>query len=137
MGTLIQFMAPKVNTPCIKDNDINHTMENYHRLRIARRGAGYASAAAASRAFGWGAETYRAHENGQNGFTQAQARQYASAFLINVEWLISGIGAAKKSDGIDIEFEEFKGCYYSIDIEARKILLDLARRLSGGSNLGV
>ncbi len=113
---------------------MNHGMEVYERLRIAREGANYLTAAAAARARGWGEVTYRAHENGQNGFSVDQARQYASAFKVNVEWLVSGLGAAKKSDGTDLEFEEFKGCYYSIDPAARKILLDLARRLSGGKD---
>ncbi len=110
---------------------MNHGMESYERLRVAREGANYLTAAAAARARGWGEVAYRAHENGQNGFSLAQARKYASAFKINVEWLVAGMGAAKKGDGNDPEFEEFKACYHSIDPAARKILLDLARRLSG------
>ena len=116
---------------------MNYGMKDYERLKQAREGAQYNTAADAARAFGWNEVTYRAHDSGQNGFKLALARRYARAFSVNVEWLVSGMGATKKNGPIDPDFEEFKSCYYSIDPASRKILLDLARRFSVGSDQGV
>lgn len=107
-------------------------MTDFDRLKTAREGASYSTAADAARAFGWNEVTYRAHENGQNGFNLGLARRYATAFCVNVEWLVSGMGPAKKNGERDPDFEEFTGCYYSIDPASRRLLLDLARRLSAG-----
>ena len=108
-------------------------MKANERLKMAREAAGYATAADAARAFGWIKVTYGAHEHGRNGFNLELARKYAKVFCVNVYWLVSGMGPMKKGDDVDPGFEEFKGCYYAIDPAARKILLDLARRLSSGS----
>ena len=107
-------------------------MKDYERLREARKGSNYDTAADAALCRGWNQVTYRAHENGQNGFNLSQARTYAKAFGVNVEWLVSGMGAAKKSGELDSDFEEFKGYYFAIEPAARKSLLDLARQLSAG-----
>ena len=109
-------------------------MKDCERLRSAREGAGYATAADAANAFGWNEVTYRAHESGQNGFKLSLARRYAKAFCVNVAWLVSGMGPAKKNGGLDLDFEEFRECYYSIDPSSRKLLLDLARRFSAGAD---
>lgn len=62
------------------------------RLRWARKAAGFASAAQASRTHGWNAAAYRHHENGITGFRPGRAADYARAFKVSVEWLILGVG---------------------------------------------
>jgi len=58
------------------------------RLRHARKAAGFKSASAAARKFGWGDAAYRHHENGTRAYNFAQAMQYAEAFVTSVHWLL-------------------------------------------------
>jgi DNA-binding XRE family transcriptional regulator len=62
------------------------------RLRRARARAGFASAADAARRLNLHYPTYAAHENGSRGFSKQSARRYATAFKINVQWLLYGLG---------------------------------------------
>lgn len=71
----------------------------HDRLRSARIKAGFDSAAAAARAFGWPISTYAGHENGQRGFTPAVAERYADAFKVSVEWLTYGSGTPRRQSG--------------------------------------
>lgn len=64
------------------------------RLQDARKAAGYSSARKAALAFGWAYTTYAGHENGSRGFDD-DARNYAQAFNVSLEWLITGRGAMK------------------------------------------
>lgn len=66
-------------------------MNDIHdRLRQARLSAGFSSAAAAARHFGWPGSTYGGHENGQRGIKQPDVAKYAEAFDVTPEWLFSG-----------------------------------------------
>jgi len=67
-------------------------MDMHTRLREARERAGFPDAASAARRFGWGETTYRSHENGQRGFKQRTATEYARAFRVRAEWLLFGTG---------------------------------------------
>lgn len=58
------------------------------RLRKAREAAGFASAAAAARAFGWTVSTYQSHENGNRDLRPAIAERYAKAFRVSPEFLL-------------------------------------------------
>lgn len=60
------------------------------RLREAREGAGFASAAEAADRFGWTYSTYVGHENGSRGIKNDMLRRYAAAFRVSVTWLIEG-----------------------------------------------
>ena len=60
------------------------------RLRAARIAAGFRSTQAASDRMGISPSTYRAHENGQNDFSDEQAEQYAKAFHTDPVKLIFG-----------------------------------------------
>lgn len=64
------------------------------RLRLARKNAGFDSAAAAARAMGISEPTYAGHENGSRGIPAAKAAKYARAFKVTPEYIIYG-----KSDG--------------------------------------
>jgi hypothetical protein len=66
----------------------------HQRLKEARVRAGYRTATAAIDAFGWSSSTYRAHENGQNGFKVDEAKLYGEAYRVSPSWLLLGEGDA-------------------------------------------
>jgi phage repressor protein C with HTH and peptisase S24 domain len=61
----------------------------HERLAHARREAGYADKAEFAKAVGIHATTYRAYENGQNGFAKL-APTLASKLGVSVAWLLGG-----------------------------------------------
>ena len=65
-------------------------MTIHERLKAARRKAGYASAAAAAKAFGWPVGTYSCHENGSRGIKLDVVERYARAFEVDPVWLLHG-----------------------------------------------
>jgi len=65
------------------------TDEMTDRLRKARIAAGYDSASAAARAYGWNGPAYTHHENGTRGITVEAAKRYARAFRVNPGWLLA------------------------------------------------
>ena len=65
-------------------------MTIHERLRSARQDAGYASAAAAAKAFGWPIGTYSCHENGSRGIKLDVMERYARAFEVDPLWLLHG-----------------------------------------------
>jgi hypothetical protein len=75
------------------------------RLRAARRRAGFASAAAAARAFGWSEVTYRAHENGLRGIRATVAEHYAVRLNVSLAWLLTGEGRQPRRHHLDIAGE--------------------------------
>ncbi len=68
----------------------NERKQRALRLREARKAAGYKGPKDVCTKFGWNIDTYKAHEQGRNGFGIADARNYASAFDISVTWLNFG-----------------------------------------------
>ena len=62
------------------------------RLKEARLNAGYKTATSAIETCGWNNSTYRAHENGQNGFKTNDAKQYGDADGVSPSWLLLGEG---------------------------------------------
>jgi hypothetical protein len=71
------------------------------RLTQARKKAGYASAAAAARAFGWNVVTYRAHESGMRDISRDAAQRYRRAYKITLDWLLEGKGTTPDSGLIE------------------------------------
>ncbi|MCW5730437.1 MAG: LexA family transcriptional regulator [Alphaproteobacteria bacterium] len=69
------------------------------RLAFARKRAGFRSASAAARALGVPEVTFRAHENGLRGLTEATARSYGQAFRVNWAWLVTGDGSMEPPAG--------------------------------------
>lgn len=61
----------------------------HERLAWAREQAGYADKADFARAVGVNATTYRAYENGQNGFAK-HAGTFAKKLKVSTDWLLSG-----------------------------------------------
>jgi phage repressor protein C with HTH and peptisase S24 domain len=77
------------------------------RLRHARFAAGYTTAAAAIRAYGWKVSTYMAHENGQNEFDTENAAIYAKAYKTSAEWLLLGVNMPITHESIDAQLAHF------------------------------
>lgn len=61
----------------------------HERLSFARERAGYADKAAFASAVGVNPTTYRAYENGQNGFGKLAGR-FAKKLGVTAEWLLEG-----------------------------------------------
>lgn len=72
------------------------------RLTLARKAAGFTSAADAARALGISYPTYAAHENASRGFHSVVA-QYARRFSVSADWLLTGrgIGPGGVSESLD------------------------------------
>lgn len=67
-------------------------MERHQRLTMARKRAGYETAAEAARALGVKDQTYYAHENGSSGLRAEVAEKYARKFKVSLEWLLTEKG---------------------------------------------
>lgn len=67
-------------------------MSIHDRLRKARIDAGFPSATAAAQRFGFNANTLRSNENGNKPFGREAAENYAKAFKVRLDWLVSGRG---------------------------------------------
>lgn len=64
------------------------------RLKQARRAAGFSGpTAVVERLEGLNIDTYKAHEQGRNGFGLSDAKRYARAFKVSLQWLNFGIGS--------------------------------------------
>jgi len=65
-------------------------MKPSDRLKQARLKAGFKTASAAARTFGWVEPTYLAHENDARGLRADAARMYAKALGVPFVWLLYG-----------------------------------------------
>lgn len=70
------------------------------RLKEAREGAGYRSAAAFARAFELSEATYRSHENGTRPLTIPASKQYAPCLGVTWQWLLFGETDASVNQGM-------------------------------------
>jgi len=68
------------------------------RLKQARLASGHGGVKAVSKKFGWNVNRYKAHDSGQNGFGLEDARAYAKAFGVSLQWLYAGIGVPEDKD---------------------------------------
>ena len=66
--------------------------ERAARLKVARQRADIGGYRKLATKFGWNENTYKAHENGRNGFGLADAKRYAKAFKVSLNWLNFGLG---------------------------------------------
>ena len=82
----------------LKDQEQFEREERAKRLVMARKNAGFAGPKAIVDRFGWNANVYKAHESGRNGFGIADAKKYARAFKVNLNWLQFGTGNALDPD---------------------------------------
>ncbi len=70
----------------------------FNRLRSARASAGYATAAEAIRRFGWVKSTTYCHENGLRGLTRHEAKKYARAYGVSIDWLLTGEDTSRHNE---------------------------------------
>lgn len=89
----------------------NKSLNPNERLRSAREGAGYPSAAEAARAHGWSEASYRHHENGTRGFPIKQALAYGRAFKVSPSWLVGWSAEPERAI-----IEDFRDKLLGIDI---------------------
>lgn len=78
---------------CTSNNDLryrNGMTTPADRLKAARIKAGFKSATAAAKAFGWTESTYLGHENGSRGLQIDAAQRYSRAFRVSWNHLMTG-----------------------------------------------
>lgn len=68
------------------------------RLVEARKRAGFRGVKSASYANGFNVNSYKAHESGQNGFSDTTAKEYAEAYGVSLNWLWWGEGNPDDQD---------------------------------------
>lgn len=78
--------------PAVRMSRAMNLTDKHQRLRYAREQAGFTSATEAASSLGVKASTYYAHENGDRGYFEDEARHYGRRFKVQPEWLIFGIG---------------------------------------------
>jgi len=69
------------------------------RLRKVRREAGYETAADAARAHNWNVNTVVSNENGNRAPGRKAVIQYARAYHVSADWLLTGQGEKQPSGG--------------------------------------
>jgi len=103
-------------------------MEISNRLRTARQRAGFDSAAAAARRFGWREPTYAAHENGSRGVRPDAAETYAKAFKVDPTWLLFGTGSPDRKCAAG--FAEPDAAPFEPPRDKKDALAEIARMLA-------
>jgi transcriptional regulator with XRE-family HTH domain len=98
-------------------------MDMHERLRAARDAAGYKTAAEAARAFGWNVNTTSSNENGNRTYSRTAAERYATAYRVNLEWLLTGKGEMKGRDPEGAEIIDIWKRIPERDREAAKRML--------------
>lgn len=93
-GGALSFVADHSNMICSATTCNTRIMTDeidtpHERLEWARKRAGYADKAEFAKAVGIHQTTYRAYENGQNGFAKL-APTFAKRLGVTVEWLLEG-----------------------------------------------
>ncbi|HKY71632.1 MAG TPA: helix-turn-helix transcriptional regulator [Nitrospira sp.] len=87
----------------LKDQEHFEKVARAARLIDARKAAGFSGPKAVADRFGWNINNYKAHESGRNGFGIADAKKYAKAFTVNLNWLQFGIGHPTDDDPIVLD----------------------------------
>lgn len=100
------------------------------RLRHARIEAGFQKASDAIKRFGWTEQTYYSHENGRRSFHD-DAPEYAWAFKVSLEWLLTGKGAKP-----DAELNEFIDDFKSLGSADRRTVAQMVRSLRASREQG-
>lgn len=68
------------------------------RLVEARRRANVGGVRKVSNTFGWKENNYKSHESGRNGFGIVDAKRYARAYKVSLQWLYFGTGLPEDMD---------------------------------------
>ncbi len=102
-------------------------MDLHERLQVARKQAGYQSAADAAEATGVAYPTYAGHENGSSGFRADKGELYARKFKVRFEWLMRGTGPM-----VDLatKYREILAIYDSLPPDLQSSYADVLRKLA-------
>lgn len=79
------------------------------RLKAARKKAGFRSAAAACKQFGWVPSTYRGHEAGVREISKSGGLEYSRAFGVSMSWLLTGHDLDAHATRTTVEMEDHHG----------------------------
>lgn len=104
-----------------------------NRIRYARKKAGFETATAAARAYGWPVPTYLGHENGDRNPSRKAAEKYAAAFKVRWEWLLSGKGPAAQSGSDTVPVVGYVGAGGAVSYVGESQIIDEAPRPPGSS----
>lgn len=125
---------------------MHNDMDISNRLRQARLGAGYRSAAEASQKFGWTAPTYAAHENGSRVPKTSDIEKYASAFRADPCYITYGIETSSpRIAGVSdntlrqvVEYVlEHDGARTAAPREVAELIIDLCHYVSQSGEVGL
>lgn len=84
------------------------------RLMIARKHAGFASAAEAAVALGVAYPTYAGHENGSSGFRAKTGEIYARRFRVSFDWLMTGRGPMQATGDRQVRLKGYVGAAQTV-----------------------
>lgn len=98
------------------------------RLRDARLKAGFSSAAAAARRFGWVYSTYVGHENGSRLITRDAGEEYSQAFKMTLDYLMRGKGRSpirqNKTDNKSLSMPKEIYIFSTTDVQSFRLIRD-------------
>ncbi len=126
----IHYVSLRVNTHSIVQAPpaplqfVSMAQRPHDRLREAREGAGYPTAAAFAKSHDLPESTYRSHENGARGLTLPSARLYADLLGVPWTWLMTGEAAAA-ADGSEGPPRTGKGASPRPTPPARRARIDI------------
>ncbi|WP_168212947.1 MULTISPECIES: S24 family peptidase [unclassified Bradyrhizobium] len=103
MARTYMIRVDRVNMTCVNTICDHVPMDTMgERLRYAREKAGFPSAMAAAKRFGWPTSTYAAHENGQNLIPVDTVKIYARTFKVSAGWLLAREGEVNRSNMVKV-----------------------------------
>lgn len=84
-----------------RDQERREREDRAERLATARKQAGFPGPTAVADRLKISVNTYKAHEQGRNGFGTVDAQEYAKLFGVSLRWLAFGIGTPDSQDDTD------------------------------------
>lgn len=111
-----------------------------HRLKKARKEAGYDNARQAAAALNVEYPTYAAHENGSRAFDLESAALYCRRFKVSIDWLVTGNALAKphsEANGIATEDSEDRSPASEATIVRLWDLFNRIRRANHGTQVRI
>lgn len=111
-------------------------MNLHERLRAARKAAGYATAKDAAEAFGWNRNTVTSNENGNRTFSRESAERYASAYRVDLGWLLTGKGEMRPGSKAGASADVVNIWSRITDDAEREAWLNMGRALANSKDAG-
>lgn len=96
----VRFTPKKIGKYCTMKNwqENLEREKRAERLVEARKQSNLGGIRKVTKAFGWNENTYKAHEQARASFGLVDARKYAKAYNVSVQWLFMGTGAPGDAD---------------------------------------